>query len=90
MGADLQELEPDGAAGRSGELGMAQADAAERLEQDIGEGGEPQPQLVGAHGGRRGAIGEQIELLAAPGRPPKSPLGARQALIRFSTAPRAQ
>ena len=36
------------------------------------------------------AIGEQVELLAAPGRPPRSPLGARQALIRFSMSPRAQ
>ena len=47
----------------AGELGVAQADAAQRLEQHIGEGREPQPELVGAHGGRRGAVGEQIELL---------------------------
>ena len=46
-----------------GELGVAQADPAQRLEQDVGEGREPQPQLVGAHGGGRRAIGEQVELL---------------------------
>ena len=46
-----------------GELGVAQADAAQRLEQHVGHRGEPQPQLVGAHGRGRGAIGEQVELL---------------------------
>ena len=40
-----------------------QADAAQRFEQHVGEGGEPQPELVGAHGRRRRAIGEQVELL---------------------------
>ena len=39
-----------------------QADAAQRAEQHIGHRGEPQAQLVGAHGGGRGAVGEQIEL----------------------------
>ena len=52
LGADLQELEPDGAAGGGRELGVAQTDAAQRREQHIGEGREPQPELVGAHGGR--------------------------------------
>ena len=50
------------AAGGLGELGVGEADAAQRAEQHIGHGGEPQPQLVGAHGGGRGAVGEQIEL----------------------------
>ena len=40
----------------------AQADPAQRAEQHIGHRGEPQAQLVGAHGGRRGAVGEQVEL----------------------------
>ena len=40
-----------------------QADPAQRLEQHVGERGEPQAQLVGAHGRGRGAIGEQVELL---------------------------
>ena len=59
----FKQLEADGAAGGAGELGVAQADPAQRLEQDIGEGREPQPELVGAHGRRRRAIGEQVELL---------------------------
>ena len=63
LGADLQQLEPDGAAGRGGELGVAQADAPERLEQHISEGREPQPELVGAYGCGRGARSEEIELL---------------------------
>jgi len=41
MGTDLQELEPDGAAGGARELGVAKADPAERLEQDVSEGCEP-------------------------------------------------
>jgi hypothetical protein len=41
LGADLQQLEPDGAAGGAGELGVAQADAAQSIEQDIGKGREP-------------------------------------------------
>jgi len=35
---------------------------AERAEQDIGQRGEPEAQRVGAHGGGRGAVGEQVEL----------------------------
>src|SRR5271165_1878328 len=34
----------------------------ERADENIGERGEPQPELVGAHRGRRGAIGEQVAL----------------------------
>ena len=45
------------------DLGVAQADAAQRLEQNIGEGREPQPELVGADGRRGRAIGKEIELL---------------------------
>jgi hypothetical protein len=37
-------------AGGGGELGVGKADAAQRAEQDIGHGSEPQAQLVGAHG----------------------------------------
>ena len=33
-----------------------------RTEQHIGHRGEPEPQLVGAHGGGRGAVGEQVAL----------------------------
>jgi hypothetical protein len=63
MGADLQELEPDRAAGGGGELSVAQTDPAQRLEQHIGKGRQPQPELIGAHGRGRRAIGEQVELL---------------------------
>jgi branched-chain amino acid transport system substrate-binding protein len=61
--ADLQELEADGAAGGGGELGVSEPDPAQRFEQDVSEGREPKPELVGAHGRRRRAVGEQIELL---------------------------
>ena len=63
QGADHQQLEADGAAGGAGELGERQSDPAQRAEQDIRHGGEPQPRLIGAHGGSRGAIGEQHEVL---------------------------
>ena len=46
----------------SGELGVRQADPTQRAEQHVGERGEPQAQLIGPHGRRRGAVGEQIEL----------------------------
>jgi hypothetical protein len=45
-----------------GELGVFEADPTERGEQHIGHRGAPQPELVGPHGGGRGAVGEQIEL----------------------------
>src|SRR5262249_38656513 len=60
--ADFEELQPDGTASRIGELGMRKPYPTQRAEQDIGEGGEPQAHLVGAHGCRGGAVGEQIEL----------------------------
>ena len=46
----------------SAKLGAGEADAAQRAQQHIGHRGEPQAQLVGAHGGGRGAVGEQVEL----------------------------
>ena len=73
LGADLQELEPDRAAGGAGELGVAQTDAAQSFEQHIGKGRKPQPELVGAHGRRGGAIGEQVERT----RPAKAALRER-------------
>src|SRR5580692_4671789 len=62
QGTELQYLEPDGAAGRLGELRVRQSDAAQSAEKYIGHGREPQSELVGAHRGRRRAVGEQIEL----------------------------
>ncbi len=60
--ADLEQLEADGAAGGVGEVGVGEADAAQRADQHVGHRGEPQAQLVGAHGGGRGAVGEEVEL----------------------------
>ena len=62
LGADLEQLEADGAAGGLGELGVAEADAAQGAEQHIGHRGEPQAELVGAHGGGRRAVGEEVAL----------------------------
>ncbi len=62
QGADFQQLQPDGGAGGMRELGVGKADAAQRAEQHVGHRGEPQAQLVGAHGIGGGAVGEQIEL----------------------------
>src|SRR5439155_25433702 len=65
-GAELERLEAGGAGRGVGELGVAQADAARRVDQHIGHGREPQAELVGLHGGGGAAIGEQLELLAHP------------------------
>src|ERR1700760_1227382 len=59
---DLQQFQPDAAATGSGKLGEGQTDAAQRTEQYVGERGEPQTQLIGPHGGRRGAVSEQVQL----------------------------
>ena len=45
--ADLQQLQPDRAAGRSGKLRMSQADPAQRAEEDIGPPSQTTAQLVG-------------------------------------------
>ena len=39
-----------------------EADATQGAEQHIGHRGEPQAELVGPHGGGRGAVGEEVEL----------------------------
>src|ERR1700741_2801606 len=62
QGTEFQQLEADGAAGGLGELRMRQPDATERAEQHISHGREPEAELMGTHGGSRGAVGEQIEL----------------------------
>ena len=54
---ELEQLEPDRAAGRLGELGVGAADASDRADQNLSERGKPEPELVGAHGGGRGAVG---------------------------------
>ena len=72
--ADLEQLQTDASAGRFRQFGSGKRDAAQRAHEDIGIGGEPQAQLVGAHGRGRRAIGIEIELHST----------------RFSTSPRAQ
>ena len=61
---ELQQLEPDGGGCGVGELGMAQADATQGLDENVGHCREPHAQLVGRHRGGRRAVGEQLELLA--------------------------
>ena len=58
QGAQLQQFQTDRAAGSLGELRVRQADATQCAEQDVSHGGEPQAELIGSHGGSRGAIGE--------------------------------
>ena len=62
--AELQQLEANGRDGGIGELAVAQTDAAQGIDENIGHGRERHAELIGGHGGRRGAIGEQFELLA--------------------------
>ena len=63
QGADLQELQADGAAGGVGKPGVAERDPAQLVEQHVGHRREPKAELVGRHGRRRAAVGEQVELL---------------------------
>ena len=58
LGADLEEFDPDGAACSFGKAGSGKRDASERGEPDIGHGGEPE--LIGAHGGCRRAVGKEV------------------------------
>src|SRR3954468_16690122 len=60
--AELQQFQPDAAATGLGELGEGQANPTQRTEQHVGKRGEPQAQWVGAHGRRRGALSEQVQL----------------------------
>ena len=41
---------------------MGEAEAAQGADQDVGERNEPEPQLVGAHGGGGRSVGEEIAL----------------------------
>jgi len=62
QGAEFQQLQPDRPADRLGEQCMREADAAQRTEQHICHGREPEAQLIGPHGRRRSPVGEQVEL----------------------------
>ena len=61
-GAKIQEDEPDGAAGRPLQLGAGKSDAAHRAHEDVCERRQPEPELIGAHGRRRRAVGEETAL----------------------------
>ena len=56
-GADLEELEAQRPGGRAGQAGAAER-APERREEDRGEGGEQDPELVGGEARRRSTVGE--------------------------------
>src|SRR3954452_86108 len=60
--AELQQFQPDAAATGLGELVEGQANPTQRTEQHVGKRGEPQAQLIGPHGGGRGAVCEQVQL----------------------------
>src|SRR3954463_3736953 len=60
--ADLEQLQPDAAATGPGELGEGQANPTQCTEQHVGKRGKPQAQLIGPHGGCRGAVSEQVQL----------------------------
>ena len=60
---DLQEPSTDGPGLGSRHRGGLQAELADDLHQNTGEGREAGPQLVGSHRGRRGPVGKQIQLL---------------------------
>lgn len=70
-GADIEEGQADGATGGLGEARMAQPDAAQRTEQHISHRGQPPAELVGAHGRRRGAVGELVDLAFLDAVPPR-------------------
>jgi hypothetical protein len=67
---ELQQLEANGRDGGIGELAVAQTDAAQGIDENIGHGRERHAQLIGLHGSRRGAVPgsspgtSQLELLA--------------------------
>ena len=62
FGAELQKFQADGIGDGLGQGRLFQGDAADTVDEDIGEIGEEQAELVGFVGVRAHAIGEQIEL----------------------------
>ena len=64
--SDLEELEAQRSGRGAGEPGAVQS-APQRTEEEGGEGGEEEPELVGGEAGGGCPIGEQIELLFLDG-----------------------
>lgn len=60
-GADLAQFQARAPACGDGQFGVAEADAAQRVQQHTGHGREPQAQLVGPHRARRRTVSERIE-----------------------------
>lgn len=58
--ADLEQFQSQTLAGGIGQLGARQPDTAQCFEHHVREGGKLQPQLIGPHRRRRGAISEQV------------------------------
>ena len=74
-GPELEQFEADRSRRGVSHPGASQTDAPHRLDQGIGQGGEPQPQMVGSQVRGRGAVCLEIELAL---------------LDTFSISPRAQ
>ena len=62
FGAELQKFQANGIGDGFGQRRLFQGDAADSVDEDIGESGKEQAELVGFVGVRAHAIGEQIEL----------------------------
>ena len=62
-GANLEQLQADGAGLGPRHLGACQRQTADRLDQVIGQGGQDQAELIGPPFVARGAVGEEIKLL---------------------------
>ncbi len=69
QGADLQQLQADGATGGIGELGVAQRDPAQLVEQHVSHRGEPQAQLVGRRRASHSPMRGSTALRSATWRP---------------------
>lgn len=63
VGTELEQTRADGAALSLGQLGLLESQATQGAQQDVGEGAEVEPDLIGQQGVGAGAVGEQVELL---------------------------
>lgn len=60
---DFQQLQLNRVTLRAGEFGAAEGKTPERVHQKKGGRRKPEPQLIRLHGGRGGAVGEEVQLL---------------------------
>src|SRR4029077_2527169 len=61
-GTNLEEFKPDLAEGGRSQIGAAQHLGPQHREQEMGEGRKPEPELVGGHPARAGALGKEVLL----------------------------